>query len=396
MPEAVVVATARSPIGRAYKGSLTQERADDLAAQMVRAALAQVPQLDVDEVDDLILGCALPGGEQGFNMARGVAVLAGFDRLPGVTVNRFCASSAQGLRMAFHAIRAGEARAVIVAGAESVSRLTPDNPDSVATRNPKLANTIEHGTTWSDPREDGRVPNFYVDMGTTAENVAKLHGITREEMDRFALESQRKTEKARLAGFWDDEITPITRSDGTVVSRDDAPRPGTTLETLANLAPVFDQDGYITAGNACGLNDGAAAIVVMSDEYARELGVTPLARIMSTAVSGLSPEIMGLGPIEASRRALSLAGLTIDDIDQVEINEAFAAQVIPCQRELGIPDAKLNVNGGGIALGHPYGMTGVRIATTLLHSLKARRQRYGLETMCVAGGQGMAVIFERL
>jgi acetyl-CoA C-acetyltransferase len=394
--EPLIVATARSPIGKAHKGALVSKRADDLAAEMVRAALAQVPQLDVGQVDDLILGCALPGGEQGFNMARAVAVLCGYDELPGVTVNRFCASSAQGLRMAAHAIRAGEARAVVVAGAESVSRLTPDNPDSAATRNPILDNPRDPAAQWRDPRLDGLAPNFYIDMGTTAENVAKQHGITRRDMDLFALESQRKTEQARQAGFWDEEITPVHLQDGTMVTRDDGPRPTTTMEALANLQPVFDPAGTITAGNACGVNDGAAAVVVMSDEFARELAIEPLARIVATGVSGLSPEIMGLGPIEATRRALAHAGLTIDDMDQVEINEAFAAQVIPCQRELHIPDEKLNVNGGGIALGHPYGMTGARIANTLLHSLRARDQQFGLETMCVAGGQGMAIVFERL
>lgn len=396
MAEPLIVATARSPIGRARKGSLISKRADDLAAQMVQTALAQVPQLDIGQVDDLILGCALPGGEQGFNMARSVAVLCGYDQLPGVTVNRFCASSTQALRMAAHAVRAGEARAVIVVGAESVSRLTPDNPDSVETRNPILDNPRPQGPEWRDPRLDGLTPNFYIDMGTTAENVAKLHGVTREEMDAFALESQRKTEQARLSGFWDEEITPVRLADGSVVARDDGPRPSTTMEGLSNLQPIFDEAGSVTAGNACGLNDGAAAIVVMSDEFARELGVEPLARIVATGVSALSPEIMGLGPVDATRRALDSAGLTIDDIDQVEINEAFAAQVIPSQRELGIPDEKLNVNGGGIALGHPYGMTGARIATTLIHSLRVRDHRFGLETMCVAGGQGMAIIFERL
>lgn len=396
MNDPVIVATARSPIGRAYKGSLVSKRADDLAAEMVQAALAQVPELSVDQIDDLIMGCACPGGEQGFNIARTVAVLCGYDSLPGVTVNRFCASSAQGLRMASHAIRAGESRAVIVGGTESVSRLTPGNPDSVEARNPILDNPRKWEPAWHDPRESGRAPNFYVEMGITAENVAGLHGVSREHMDRFAENSQRKTEQARQNRFWDTEITPVHLDDGTIVAADDGPRPSTTIEKLASLEPIFDAQGSITAGNACGLNDGASAMVVVSDDYARELSLKPLARIVSTGVSGLSPEIMGLGPVEASRRALAQAGMTIEDIDQVEINEAFAAQVIPCQQQLGIPDEKLNVNGGGIALGHPYGMTGTRIANTLVHSLHARDQRYGLETMCVAGGQGMAIIIERL
>lgn len=396
MAEPVIIAASRSPIGRAYKGSLISKRADDLAAEMVQVALEQVPELDMNQVDDLIIGCALPGGEQGFNIARAVAVLCGYDALPGVTVNRFCASSAQGLRMAAHAIRAGESRAVIVGGTESVSRLAPGNPDSEVFRNPLLDNPRGTEASWSDPRDGGMRPNFYVDMGTTAENVAQLHGISREEMDRFAYESQQKTEASRQAGFWQKDITPVRLQDGTVVDTDDAPRPTTTLEKLAELEPVFDPAGAITAGNACGLNDGAAAMIVVSDEYARELGVKPLARIVSTGVSGLSPEIMGLGPVEASRKALAHADLSIDDIDQFEINEAFAAQVLPSQRLLGIPEEKLNVNGGAIALGHPYGMTGVRIATTLINSLHDRNQRYGLETMCVAGGQGMAIVFERL
>lgn len=396
MNDPVIVATARSPIGKAYKGSLVGKRADDLAAEMVQSALAQVPELSVDQIDDLIMGCACPGGEQGFNIARTVAVLCGYDSLPGVTVNRFCASSAQGLRMASHAIRAGESRAVIVGGTESVSRLIPGNPDSVEGRNPILDNPREREPEWHDPRTAGRAPNFYMEMGITAENVAGLHGVSREAMDRFAENSQRKTESARESGFWDTEITSVRLDDGTIVAADDGPRPSTTMEKLASLEPIFDPRGSVTAGNACGLNDGAAAMVVVSDDCARELGLTPLARIVATGVSGLSPEIMGLGPVEASRRALAQAGMTIEDIDQFEINEAFAAQVIPCQQQLGIPDEKLNVNGGGIALGHPYGMTGARIANTLIHSLRARDQRFGLETMCVAGGQGMAIIIERL
>lgn len=397
MAEAVIVAAARSPIGRAYKGSLTQIRPDDLTAQVLEGALAKVPSLEPEMIDDILLGCGLPGGEQGFNMARGVAVLLGMDSVPGVTVNRFCASSLQTTRMAFHAIRAGEADVLVSAGVESVSRLLPGNPDSLEGRNPLLA--MPHAPAagiWTDPRRRGRAPDLYVDMGTTAENVAGLYGVTREEMDYFAFESQRKAEEARVAGFWQNDITPITLADGTIVARDDGPRPSTTLEGLGALAPIFREDGLVTAGNACGLNDGSAALVVMSDVRARELGVVPLARIISTATSALSPEIMGMGPVEATRKALALAGLTVNDIDQFEINEAFAAQVIPSQRELGIPDEKLNVNGGAIALGHPYGMTGARITTTLVNSLSARDHQFGLETMCVAGGMGMALIIERL
>jgi len=396
MPEAVIVATARSPIGRAFKGSLTGIRPDDLTAQVLKSALDSIPELAPETIEDLLLGCGLPGGEQGFNTARAVAVLLGLDQVPGTTVNRFCASSVQTTRMAFHAIRAGEADVVVSAGVESVSRLIPGNPDTPEARNPLLSVEREADGSWQDPRSTGQAPNLYMDMGTTAENVAGLFGITRAEMDAFAYESQRKAEASRIAGFWDTDITPVTLPDGSVIAKDDGPRPGTTLEGLASLSPVFREDGLITAGNACGVNDGAAALVIMSDTRAKELGITPLARIVSTAVSALSPEIMGLGPVEASRKALALVGMAVGDIDQFEINEAFAAQVIASQRQLGIPDDKLNVNGGAIALGHPYGMTGARITTTLMNSLVARDQQFGLETMCVAGGMGMALVIERL
>ena len=405
MAEAVIVATARSPIGRAFKGSLTSIRPDDLTRQIVAAALAKVPQLDPADISDLMLGCGLPGGEQGFNMARVVAVLLGHDHLPGTTVTRYCSSSLQTTRMAFHAIKAGEGDVFISAGVECVSRFVKGSSDSGEdTRNPEFAEAEARtqqrsgpGTPpWQDPREDGRLPDIYIAMGQTAENVAQLRGITRAEQDEFGVRSQNMAEKALANGFWQREITPVTLPDGTVVSADDGPRPGTTLEKVASLQPVFRPDGTVTAGNCCPLNDGAAAVVIMSDRKAAELGLTPLARIVATGVSALSPEIMGLGPVEASRQALARAGMTIEDIDLVEINEAFAAQVIPSARDLGIDIAKLNVNGGAIAVGHPFGMTGARITTTLLNSLQFHDKTFGLETMCVGGGQGMAMIVERL
>ncbi len=405
MPEAVIVATARSPIGRAGKGSLTSIRPDDLAVQMVRAALAKVPQLDPADVGDLILGCGLPGGEQGFNMARVVAVLLGYDHLPGTTVNRYCSSSLQTTRMAFHAIKAGEGDVYISAGVECVSRLAKGSSDSWpdthnqafsdAGRRTQQTAAGETGP-WHDPREDELIPDIYIAMGQTAENVAELRGVSREQQDEFGVRSQNLAEKAIANGFWQREITPVTLPDGSVVTADDGPRPGTTIEKVAALKPVFRPDGTVTAGNCCPLNDGAAAVVVMSDVKAAELGITPLARIVSSGVSALSPEIMGLGPVKASRQALARAGMAIADIDLVEINEAFAAQVIPSYTDLGIDLAKLNVNGGAIAVGHPFGMTGARITTTLLNSLQFHDATLGLETMCVGGGQGMAMIFERL
>jgi acetyl-CoA C-acetyltransferase len=405
MPEAVIVAAARSPIGRAFKGSLTSIRPDDLAVQIVTAALAQVPQLDPADIGDLMLGCGLPGGEQGFNMARVVAVLLGHDQLPGTTVNRYCSSSLQTTRMAFHAIKAGEGDVYISAGVECVSRFVKGNSDSLPdTRNPSFADAQERtkrasagaAGTWHDPRGDEQLPDIYIAMGETAENVAGLRGITREQQDEFGVRSQNLAEKALANGFWQRDITPVTLPDGTVVAADDGPRPGTTIEKLAALQPAFRPDGTVTAGNCCPLNDGAAAVVVMSDVKAAELGITPLARIVSSGVTALSPEIMGLGPVAASRQALARAGMAIGDIDLVEINEAFAAQVIPSYTELGIDLAKLNVNGGAIAVGHPFGMTGARITTTLLNSLQFHDATLGLETMCVGGGQGMAMIFERL
>jgi acetyl-CoA C-acetyltransferase len=404
MPEAVIVATARSPIGRAFKGSLGSIRPDDLLAQMVTAALAKVPQLDAGSVEDLIVGCGLPGGEQGFNIARVTATLLGLDGVPGTTVNRYCSSSLQSTRMAFHAIKAGEGDVFISGGVECVSRFVKGSSDSLPdTKNPAFADaearttaTAESETPWHDPRADGQVPDIYIAMGQTAENLASLRGITRTEQDEFGVRSQNLAEKALADGFWQREITPVTLPDGSVVAADDGPRPGTTLEKVASLKPVFREHGTVTAGNCCPLNDGAAAVIVMSDVKAASLGITPLARIVSTGVGALSPEIMGLGPVEASRQALRRAGMAISDIDLVEINEAFAAQVIPSYRDLGIDEARLNVNGGAIAVGHPFGMTGARIATTLLNSLQFHDKTMGLETMCVGGGQGMAMIFERL
>jgi acetyl-CoA C-acetyltransferase len=404
MPEAVVVATARSPIGRAFKGSLTSIRPDDLTVQMVAAALAKVPQIDPAQISDLILGCGLPGGEQGYNMARVVAVMLGYDSLPGTTITRYCSSSLQSTRMAYHAIKAGEGDIYISAGVETVSRFAKGSSDGMPdTKNPVFADAEARATemgkggfTWRDPREDGQIPDIYIAMGQTAENVAQQRGVSRAEQDEFGVRSQNLAEKALADGFWQRDITPVTLPDGTVVSADDGPRPGTSLEKVSQLQPVFRPDGTVTAGNCCPLNDGAAAVIVMSDTKAAELGITPLARIVSTGLTALSPEIMGLGPVGASQQALGRAGMTIDDIDLVEINEAFAAQVIPSYRDLGIDIDKLNVNGGAIAVGHPFGMTGARITSTLLNSLQFHDKSIGLETMCVGGGQGMAMIFERL
>ena len=413
MPEAVIVATARSPIGRAVKGSLKDLRPDDLTATIVDAALGRVPQLDRTLIEDLYLGCGLPGGEQGFNMARVVATKLGLDGLPGATVTRYCSSSLQTTRMAFHAIKAGEGDIFVSAGVETVSRFARGSSDGLppeaaalvgggwdnpyfADARARTASYAAGGRTWHDPRLDGEVPDIYVAMGQTAENLAQLKGISREEMDEFGVRSQNLAEKAIADGFWEREIIPVTLPDGTVVSKDDGPRPGVTVEGVSGLKPVFRPDGRVTAGNCCPLNDGAAAVVIMSDTKARELGITPLARIVSTGVTALSPEIMGLGPVEASKQALARAGMTNDAVDLVEINEAFAAQVIPPYQELNIPLDKLNVNGGAIAVGHPFGMTGARITGTLLNSLDWHDKTIGLETMCVGGGQGMALIVERL
>lgn len=406
MPEAVIVSAVRSPIGRAFKGSLTGVRPDDLAASVIRAALDRVPELDPAELDDLYLGCAEPWGEQGMNLARVVAVLLGQDRLPGSTVNRFCASSVQTTRMAFHAIKAGEGEAFVSAGVESVSR----HPDfSGAGRgnaqwyNPRLSHararteeTARTGRGWTDPREDGQLPDIYLAMGQTAENVATLRGVSRRAQDEWGVLSQNRAEKAMADGVFTREIVPITTPDGRTVDRDDSPRAGVTLDAVRALRPVFRENGTVTAGNCCPLNDGAAALVLMSDVRAQELGLTPLARIVATGVSALSPEIMGLGPVEASRQALDRAGMSISDLDLVELNEAFAAQVLPSAEDLGLDPDRLNVHGGAIALGHPFGMTGARITATLLTALQLHDGQFGLETMCVGGGQGMAIIYERL
>jgi acetyl-CoA C-acetyltransferase len=404
MPEAVIVSAARSPIGRAFKGSLKDLRPDDLSATIIRTALEKIPELEPTDIDDLYLGCGLPGGESGFNMGRIVAVLLGYDHLPGATITRYCSSSVQTTRMAFHAIKAGEGDVFISAGVETVSRFTKGNSDSHPdTMNPVFAEAkartdeaAQGGVAWHDPREDGTVPDAYIAMGQTAENVANLRGLSRQELDEFGVRSQNLAEQAIKDGFWANEITPVTTPDGTVVSQDDGPRAGVTIEGVADLKPVFRPDGVVTAGNCCPLNDGAAAVVVMSDTKAKDLGLTPLARVVSTGVTALSPEIMGLGPVEATRQALRRAKMTIDDIDLVEINEAFAAQVVPSYQDLGIDLDKLNVNGGAIAVGHPFGMTGARLQNTMLNSLKWHDKQTGLITMCVGGGQGMALILERL
>ncbi|WP_010533054.1 acetyl-CoA C-acetyltransferase [Brachybacterium squillarum] len=404
MPEAVIVAAHRSPIGRARKGSLKDVRPDDLVGQMVRAALDSVPALDPTTIDDLQLGCAIPEGYQGGNLARTVAVRLGLDTVPGATVTRFCASSIETTRSAFHAIRAGEAHTIISAGVEQISMssgklMEEDARDPLfqqAWERTERRATREIPAPWHDPREDGELPDAYITMGQTAENVAELRGVTRAAQDEYAVRSQNRAEAARAAGFYDRDITPVTLADGSLVTADDSPRAGVTLEAVSGLDPVFRPDGTVTAGNCCPLNDGAAALVVMSDVRAHELGLTPLARVVSTGVSGLSPEIMGLGPVEATSRALANAGMGIGDIDLVEFNEAFAAQVLPAAEDIGIDHDKLNVHGGAIALGHPWGSTGARMTTTLIHGLQERDGALGLATLCVGGGQGMALILERM
>ncbi len=399
MPEAVIVATARSPIGRAVKGSLKDMRPDDLSAQVLTDLMSKVPQVTPDHIDDLIMGCGQPAGESGHNIGRATAVLMGWNQVLGVTVNRYCSSSLMTIRMAAHAIKAGEGDCFVAAGVETVSRYGqgfadgPHNPlflDAEA-RTAKLAEGNE--ADWA-PHDD--LPDLYIAMGQTAENVAEYKQVSREAQDEFAARSQNLSEASLDSGYWADEITPITLPDGTVVKDDDGIRRGTTAEKLSGLNPVFRPGGTVTAGNACPLNDGAAGVVVMSDTLAKELGLTPLARIVSSGVSGLNPEIMGLGPVEAIKQALGRANMSIDDIDLVEINEAFAAQVLPSADELGIPMDKLNIRGGSIALGHPFGMTGARIMTTLIHNLQTEDKTFGVESMCVGGGQGMAMVVERL
>ena len=400
MTEAVIVATARSPIGRANKGSLVSVRPDDLSATIVKALMAKVPQVSGADVDDVMWGIGQPAGEGGFNIARVISTLAGLGDVPGVTVNRYCSSSLQTIRMAFHAIKAGEGDCFVAGGVETVSRYASGAADVAPNpifKAPGERTKLRAGggqPIWTPPQG---LPDMYIAMGQTAENVVEAEGVTREEMDRFGVRSQNLACEYVEKGFFEREITPITLEDGTVVSKDDGPRPGTTYEGVSQLKPAFRPDGTITAGNACPLNDGAAAVLVMSDTKAKQLGLTPLARIVSSGVSGLNPEIMGLGPIEACRQALRRAGLTIDQIGLVEINEAFAAQVIPSAKHLGIDiDSQLNVHGGAIALGHPFGMTGARIMTTLINGLQWENKTYGMESMCVGGGQGMAMVVERL
>jgi acetyl-CoA C-acetyltransferase len=400
MPEAVIVATGRTPIGRANKGSLVECRPDDLSALVIKTVLEKVPQLSPSDVEDVLLGCGQPAGEAGYNIARVAAILAGLENVPGVTVNRYCSSSLQTIRMAAHAIRAGEGDVFIAAGVETVSRymngasdVGPHNVAFAAAEERTKARTPEVTEPWTPP---AGLPDVYIAMGQTAENVAEYENVTRTEMDEFAVLSQSRAVASQENGFFEREIIPVTLADGTVISKDDGPRAGTTLEGLANLKPVFRQGGTITAGNACPLNDGAAAVIVMSDSKAKSLGIEPLARIVASGVTGLNPEIMGLGPVDACRQGLARAHMTMDDIDLVEINEAFAAQVIPSAKHLGISWDKLNVKGGAIALGHPFGQTGARIMTTLLNALEDTGKTYGLESMCVGGGQGMAMIVERL
>lgn len=386
MPEAVIVATARSPIGRAYKGSLIDVRGDDLAGFAINALMDRLPEVDRATVDDVMLGCGLTHHEQGFNLARPAAMLGGMpDTVPATTVNRFCASSLQTIRIAFHAISRGEGDTYIAAGSESVTRTYGKAMDS-DDLNPRF----------TDPSRNDYINSVYIPMGNTAENVAKKYGITRERQDEFGKRSQDRAVEAQKNGFFEREITPIEVPDGRTIADDDGPRPNTTLEKLASLPPVFDPEGTVTAGNSCPLNDGSAAVLVMAEDRAAELGLEPMARIVASSVAGLEPEYMGMGPVFAVRKVLDQAGMTLDDIDVVELNEAFAAQVLACVDELGIDMDKLNPHGGAIALGHPFGMTGARIMGTLLNDLRTLDGTYGLETMCVGGGQGMAMIVERL
>ncbi len=382
MPDAVIVDAVRTPIGRAAKGSLKDVRADDLAAVPLRALVERNPEVDFARTDDILMGCGFPLGEQGYNVGRNAQLLAGIDHhVPAVTVSRFCSSSLQTLRMAFHAIEAGEGDQYVAAGVEAVSRF-PAHP-------PFDPHSQLDGS-------DGAPFNVYIPMGVTAENVAKRCSVSRESQDEWAAISQQRAVAAVESGHFEPEIVPVTLADGTQVTKDDGPRPGTTVEVLAELKPAFDPEGTVTAGNACPLNDGAAAVLVMSAEKAQSLGLKPRARIVASSVAAIRPEIMGIGPIPAVAKVLEQAGMTIDDVDVLELNEAFAAQVVPCRDEWGIDPEKLNPFGGAIALGHPFGMTGARIMTTLLNDLDALDGTIGLETMCVAGGMGQAMIVERL
>jgi acetyl-CoA C-acetyltransferase len=385
MPEAVIVDAIRTPIGRAFKGSLKDVRADDLASIPLKALVERNPGVDFGETNDVMMGAASSFAEQAYNVGRNASLLAGIDHhVPATTVNRFCASSLQTIRMAYHAIKAGEGDQYVAAGVESVSRAGLGAGMADEFKHPKLAGG------------DGSLYDVYIPMGLTAENVAEKCDVSREAQDEWAVISQNRAVDARDSGHFDREIVGVTTPDGTEVTRDDGPRPGTTLEKLAELKPVFREDGTVTAGNACPLNDGAAAVLVLSEDKATKLGLEPRARIVASWVTSVRPEIMGLGPIPAIRGVLEQAGLTIDDMDIVEINEAFAAQIVPCRDDLGIDPEKLNPFGGAIALGHPFGMTGARIMTTLLNGLDAVGGRYGLESMCVAGGMGQAMIVERL
>lgn len=405
MTDAVIVSTARSPIGRAFKGALKDLRPDDMLGQMVDAVLDNIPELDPTTIDDFLVGTAQPAGMQGYNIGRIVASQRGLDTVPGTTVNRYCASSLQTTRMAFHAIKAGEGHVFISGGVESVSNFDFGKSDGLpGTKHPAYSDAMERTKrmasdpelSWSDPRHDGRLPDIYIPMGDTAENVAQLKSVSREAQDEWAVISQNRVEKAEQRGFWKNDITPLRLADGTLISADESPRKDVTHDAVAALPPVFREHGTVTAGNCCPLNDGAAALVVMSAIRANELGLTPLARIVATGVSALSPEIMGLGPVEAVRRALMLARMSITDMDIMEINEAFAAQVLPSIDEIGMDPERVNVNGGAISLGHPFGQTGARITTTAIHALQERDEQFAIETMCTAGGQGMAMILERL
>jgi acetyl-CoA C-acetyltransferase len=386
MPEAVIVATARSPIGRAYKGSLIEVRADDLAGFAIDALMSKVPEVDRASVADVMVGCALTHHEQGFNVARPASLLGGMpESVPATTVNRFCASSLQTIRMAFHAIERGEGDTYVAGGVDSVTRTYGKGFDS-EDLNPRF----------TDESRDDFIDQVYIPMGNTAENVAERYGITRERMDEFAKRSQDRAVEAQKNGFFDREITPIEVPDGRTIDSDDGPRPNTTIEKLAELPPVFKPGGTVTAGNSCPLNDGSAAVLVMSGGRAAELGLQPLARIIASSVVGLEPEYMGMGPVSAVRAVLDRAGMELSDIDVIEVNEAFAAQVLASVDQLGIDMDRLNPHGGAIALGHPFGMTGARIMGTLINDLRTLDKTIGLETMCVGGGQGMAMIVERL
>ncbi len=403
--DVVIVAAARTPITKALRGTFANVRAEDLAIAAIAGALDKVPTVDRASIDEFITGSWMHTGSQSGNIARRIAVMMGYDAVPGVTVNRACASSLQAIRMAHHAIALGEADVVVASGVESISGYTEptgagSTPDhdrhpffNQAAQRTRLA--VGDNATWADPREAGESPDIYLAMGHTAENVASLRGITREEQDAFALRSQRLARQASDEGFFAREIVPVTVGDDIVLS-DESVRSETTAEGLASLKPVFRPQGTITAGNCCPLSDGAAAVVVMSADKARALQLSPLARIRSYGVSALSPEIMGLGPVESTRKALLKANMSIDDIDLVEMNEAFAAQVLPSCHDLGLDLDRVNVHGGAIALGHPFGMGGARLTTTLLNGLIARDVNVGLVTMCAAGGQGMSMIVERI